>query len=1064
MKKYASILDYVNPGLDPAVWGQDSKLLPEHQKLILQILSGYIRDEKLVNPESWIEQIKIIGGITTYQYTFDSDIDIHIRVNLPAFIKSNKPEMTEEQVHEYLKEFRKRINEHQPKFPGTEHPIEYYFETPFVNPEGSPRSGLYDVVTGEWEKEPISIDKDFDVEEIKPIVIDIANEIAEEMDVSFGTIKRHIRRMEELQYIRDAWTDEQKSTYDAKLQEKLQIVEEEIKSLSMTRDQIVLDRRNYNPEGDNEIKFKYLQKFGYLTIITELQELLKDDNKITEDEIPEVKMILDEADTKPEARLILGEDSWPGQSKLIIDFDNTITDNSNVDYPNIGEPFDGVKEALEELKENGWTLNIFSARSNDKYGTKQIKEFMEEHDLPYDEIVEGKPHAEYYIDDRAVEFLDWKQVLKDVKNRTKKSSLVIKKADFMPSISTHSPTNKLGPDDTVIPVDPDAAAEEETYYAPWADKPRDRKWWKRILDFFKSPKEDKLEEEASKFFEDKPKKTPKPKTTWDEPRQNRPKQDLEPFKPLPTTFQHTTNEENLNWRYPNKFMKRPRGPNYSNTGDVLDILISKYDNVEKDASVDKESSLKSKLPSLIKQFIKNFPNTEPEQAETIITQLNTADPTQTTATYTDWILNQYIKDQNLDVQRVQDVLLQVDKAKKNNMSIDFFSYDLDGLEQEVQPMIEQIDQQSDITEQKQVKNLPGKIIYEEAIYKVLEIEDPEEIVELCSSTLISSWCVKDISYATNYAPMFFFIKGNSVIGAYSKKDGYIRDRNDNATYDPVLMDLLFKVTPDIEDRAKLMFHNPHTSPEDILKIVKQKDFPYREQFVRHDNIPEEALAILSTEEDLMVRYRVAGNAKTSPETLLQLSKDLNYEIRYVVAENDNAPSEALAILSTDEDTDTRRSVAVAPNTTQETLLKLIKDREVSVRFNVASNANISTELLELLSKDTHQIVKDKANEKLINRDTKTSKKASTYTDQEMEKYYTEQHEIADDPNQGGGFTPRDWNHSTTDFPKPEDLERYKVRLDIMMKPIHRKNPMQDTPPYEVTYFFGLPSGAYHGDY
>ena len=95
---------------------------------------------------------------------------------------------------------------------------------------------------------------------------------------------------------------------------------------------------------------------------------------------------------------------------------------------------------------------------------------------------------------------------------------------------------------------------------------------------------------------------------------------------------------------------------------------------------------------------------------------------------------------------------------------------------------------------------------------------------------------------------------------------------------------------------------------------------------------------------------------------------------------------------------------------------------------------------------------------------KISKQASTYTDQEMEQYYIEQHEMGDDPNGGGGHTVRDWNHSTTDYPKPEDLEKYKVRLDIMMNPSYRKHPFQDTPPYEVTWFFSQPSGSYNGDY
>jgi hypothetical protein len=77
---------------------------------------------------------------------------------------------------------------------------------------------------------------------------------------------------------------------------------------------------------------------------------------------------------------------------------------------------------------------------------------------------------------------------------------------------------------------------------------------------------------------------------------------------------------------------------------------------------------------------------------------------------------------------------------------------------------------------------------------------------------------------------------------------------------------------------------------------------------------------------------------------------------------------------------------------------------------------------------------------------------SVYSDREMEKIYEEQHEMADDPNQGGGYTPRDFNHSTTDYPKPEDLERPKVRLDRWHE--------NDTPipNYEVTWRLSAPSG------
>jgi hypothetical protein len=69
-------------------------------------------------------------------------------------------------------------------------------------------------------------------------------------------------------------------------------------------------------------------------------------------------------------------------------------------------------------------------------------------------------------------------------------------------------------------------------------------------------------------------------TTWDDPRQ-----DLEPFKPLPTTFEHSTNDENLG-KYPHRFMKRPSGPNYSNNYEVINFILPKKEADKNQSSLD----------------------------------------------------------------------------------------------------------------------------------------------------------------------------------------------------------------------------------------------------------------------------------------------------------------------------------------------------------------------------------------------------------------------------------------------------------------------------------------------
>jgi protein-tyrosine-phosphatase/2'-5' RNA ligase len=412
-QKFASILDYPHPGLDPAVWGQDGKLLPEHRELILNLIKSYLTNEGLSVSEKWIKRIKIIGSLTTYQYTFDTDLDIHIDVNLPAFIQTNKPGLTEQQAHDYLDDFRKRINETTFLLPETQHPLELYFETPFVNPEGHTGSGQYNIATDTWEVPPVSVDKHFDIDEVKRSAIDAANEIAKELDISFGQVKQDIRRIEDLEYVSNNWTGEQKQIYERKIDERLQKIDSEIQELIRTRDQIVLDRRTYDPVGDPEVKFKYLQRFGYLFILSSLKELVKDDGEITRDELPEVKEIIQEASKKEE---------FPGAGKLMIDFDNTISDNSKVEYPEIGNPFPNVKKALDKFKADGWHIVIYSCRANDDSGVDDIRAFMKEHDLPFDEVFIGKPHAEYYIDDKNVVFTSWQDVLKEIGTNKKASA------------------------------------------------------------------------------------------------------------------------------------------------------------------------------------------------------------------------------------------------------------------------------------------------------------------------------------------------------------------------------------------------------------------------------------------------------------------------------------------------------------------------------------------------------------------------------------------------------------------------------------------------------------------
>jgi len=105
--------------------------------------------------------------------------------------------------------------------------------------------------------------------------------------------------------------------------------------------------------------------------------------------------------------------------KAIVDFDGTIC---KFMFPGVGPPESNVKEGLQKLIDAGFRIVIHSARTASYWEREQdrvkhlkvIQDFMEENNLPYDEILVDvncdKPMADVYIDDKGVAYRgDWLQ-------------------------------------------------------------------------------------------------------------------------------------------------------------------------------------------------------------------------------------------------------------------------------------------------------------------------------------------------------------------------------------------------------------------------------------------------------------------------------------------------------------------------------------------------------------------------------------------------------------------------------------------------------------------------------
>ena len=106
---------------------------------------------------------------------------------------------------------------------------------------------------------------------------------------------------------------------------------------------------------------------------------------------------------------------------ISIDLDGTIADECDrqdgedwADYYERVSPVNGAIEAIRLLKEEGNTIIIYSARwEEDREVTES---WLVKHEVPYDTLVLGKPYADCYVDNRALQFRSWHQVLTTIRS------------------------------------------------------------------------------------------------------------------------------------------------------------------------------------------------------------------------------------------------------------------------------------------------------------------------------------------------------------------------------------------------------------------------------------------------------------------------------------------------------------------------------------------------------------------------------------------------------------------------------------------------------------------------
>lgn len=111
--------------------------------------------------------------------------------------------------------------------------------------------------------------------------------------------------------------------------------------------------------------------------------------------------------------------------RICIDMDGTICKNRNAEqsYSDV-EPMDEAVETIRKLKKQGHYIIIDTARhvktcnwNEGQIIAKQAKiliDWLDIHKIPYDEIWFSKPLADLYIDDKGMNFTNWKEVYNQI--------------------------------------------------------------------------------------------------------------------------------------------------------------------------------------------------------------------------------------------------------------------------------------------------------------------------------------------------------------------------------------------------------------------------------------------------------------------------------------------------------------------------------------------------------------------------------------------------------------------------------------------------------------------------
>lgn len=172
------------------------------------------------------------------------------------------------------------------------------------------KEGKYSLLTDEWIVEPYTIDLDFNPDEFYEERKKVIEEFVKEFDIKVGDIKRLVQDVEYLKETIENVPDVVKRKWKKWLKFKIESLENEINDFYEKIDEVIKARHElkerYGPDVDENLLFKYLQRYQYIWLAKELKKLMGKGFE-SEEEVMKMKDILSEFPFRKKGQFEVGE-------------------------------------------------------------------------------------------------------------------------------------------------------------------------------------------------------------------------------------------------------------------------------------------------------------------------------------------------------------------------------------------------------------------------------------------------------------------------------------------------------------------------------------------------------------------------------------------------------------------------------------------------------------------------------------------------------------------------------------------------------------------------------------